>query len=179
ALPTLKVDLLQMVAPVMAGDALGLIAEEGGGDFLGDIVPGILDGPGDVHPAREELRAGHGVDLAVGGKQLAHEFVIGAVGGDQLAEEVVEDAASRRGYALMRARDLEPVGKEQGELIGIGRSGKQLVDEKLALVGSCVLEKAVRLLGRGNAAGQVEIDASKELRVGSAWRGLDAIGRHL
>ena len=62
----MQVDLFQMAAAVVAGDALHFVAEEAGGDFFGNVVPGILDGASQVHPAREELSAGFGVDITRG-----------------------------------------------------------------------------------------------------------------
>ena len=111
-------------------------------------------------------------------EQLAHEVVIGPVIGDELAQEIVEDAASRCGDAFVRACDLVAVGEEESELVGVGGRAEQLVDEPLALVRRSVLEKTLGLLGGRDAAGEIEIDAAKELGVGGAGRGLDAVGRH-
>ena len=62
----MQVDLFQMAPTVVAGDALHFVAEEAGGDFFGNVVPGILDGASQIHPARKELSAGFGVDITRG-----------------------------------------------------------------------------------------------------------------
>ena len=126
-LAQVQVDLLQVRAAVVAGDALGL-------DSRGTMVV-ILS----VMSSQESWM---GPSTSI---QRAKNCVPGTVSTSprrrstrgrsrrkaglwpwQLVDEIVKDVAGRGGDAFVRARDLEAIDEERAQLVGVGGRGQQL-----------------------------------------------------
>src|SRR5688500_8081166 len=68
---------------------------------------------------------------------------------------------------------------EVGPFVDEGRAADQTVDQACPLVGRCVGEKIVEVLGRRNASGQVEREATEEFVISGQRRIGNAIPLHL
>ena len=126
-----------------------------------------LQGPEEVDLRRTEI-------AAAGGEQLPDEPVVGHV----LLERGPNPAVVRLGAVgpeVDREFGLDPqqVAPLHRPVVGELRPLEQAVDQHGTLVGGLVVQKALRLLGRGQRADGVEIDPPEENRIGTQVGRLD------